>query len=523
MGLLKDMICEKISVAVIDDGINEDLYDLGKLEHNIKIKSDLSVVQRESYNTFLLSHGTNCAGIIKKYAGNVGFSSIKVLNDSTMKGEKRQLIKAIDWCVENNIKIVNMSLGSIDFRDFDDIMACVNRAAEAGIIIIAACSNKNVFTYPACLSNVIGVCSSNEYKELQYKFIGCPFDGIDVLASSTHHLTDVFGNSYDTSQCNSYAAPMVTALVCSLLKNKPDGTLAEIKQMLWQESSIPAKDKYNSYLQMDLDWITEKALININSEGEKVSQFPWDEKTRSINIKVNKGESITEDILQELRKSSGDFSEIKNIILTFSEGIDIREVCITYLFNYFNEINKNIVFMYKEGQNPQPVLNLSRGKVKVWDAALYNLAVKEQLKDERPLDIPLLYFHGGNLQELLAAIQEISKRFREEGYNSTALTNICSGKIIGVDYIPDGIAIKRFLTTVYSKYDADIIIVGVLGNVNCVHSIKELADMQIEMEDCTFKIITEDEEETFEKKKSCGDMDIERLFNIIMKHLTGSM
>lgn len=223
-----------IRVAVIDDGINEKVYNTPLEGANIEIHSDLSIVERSNYDAFLPSHGTTCAAIINTYARNVNFSSIKILNEKTEKAIKEQLIKALHWCAENEIHIASLSLGTIDFRDFEEIMNCINAVTENGLIIIAACNNKNVFTYPACLPNVIGVRCQKLYLKDQYCINDNILSGIEFAASGRHYLTDTFGNSRFTSPSNSFAVPLITAKVCDILRYNANISINGIKKELYK-------------------------------------------------------------------------------------------------------------------------------------------------------------------------------------------------------------------------------------------------------------------------------------------------
>lgn len=223
-----------IRVAVIDDGINEKVYNTPLEGANIEILNDLSVVERTNYDAFSPSHGTTCAAIINKYTRNVIFSSIKILNEKTEKAMRGQLIKALHWCAENKIQIVSLSLGTIDFRDFEEIKNCINTVTENGLIIIAACNNKNVFTYPACLPDVIGVSCQDLYSEDQYCINDNILSGIEFAASGRHYLTDTIGNSRLTSPSNSFAAPLITAKACEIIRDNTGIDIAGIKKELYK-------------------------------------------------------------------------------------------------------------------------------------------------------------------------------------------------------------------------------------------------------------------------------------------------
>jgi hypothetical protein len=51
-----------VKTAVIDDGVNEKLYNTGMLQHNIEITPKLEIRQRFGYDPFLPSHGTILQG-----------------------------------------------------------------------------------------------------------------------------------------------------------------------------------------------------------------------------------------------------------------------------------------------------------------------------------------------------------------------------------------------------------------------------------------------------------------------------
>ena len=255
-GCVVVLMNKPIRVAVIDDGINEKVYNTPLEGANIEILNDLSVVERSNYDAFSQSHGTTCAAIINTYARNIIFFSIKILNEKTEKAMRGQLIKALHWCAENKIQIINLSLGTIDFRDFEELKNCINTVTENGLIIVAACNNKNVFTYPACLPDVIGVSCQDLYSEDHYCINDNILSGIEFAASGRHYLTDAFGNSRFTSPSNSFAAPLITAKACGILRDNPGIDIAGIK-----------KELYKGALNKDSDWDIYPFDEGVNNPG----------------------------------------------------------------------------------------------------------------------------------------------------------------------------------------------------------------------------------------------------------------
>ncbi len=248
-------------IAIIDDGVNEGLYGTGELIHNIEITSGLDIRKREGYDPFLPSHGTTCAAIIKKYAPHAMLSSIKILDIASMKGMKGQLIRALEWCCDNGIRLVSLSLGTIYYRDFPELEKVVKAIVRKGAVIVAACNNRNVFTCPASLKGVIGVkCAApDSFKEGEYIYSPFAPDGIEITACGSHRLVKYTGESKITSSCNSFAAPMATALVHEMMAGSPDISIEEIKEELRKNSLCNAenkrKDLHNvySYILDDID------------------------------------------------------------------------------------------------------------------------------------------------------------------------------------------------------------------------------------------------------------------------------
>ncbi len=56
---------DQINIAIIDDGVNENLYNTGVLKYNIEITPNLMIRERKKYDRYKSSHGTICAAIIK--------------------------------------------------------------------------------------------------------------------------------------------------------------------------------------------------------------------------------------------------------------------------------------------------------------------------------------------------------------------------------------------------------------------------------------------------------------------------
>ncbi len=174
-----------LKIAVIDDGISNGKIE--KLEFNIEIDNNCRITEysdKAQDNT----HGTICAMIIRKYVPDASIGSIKILQTNTKRGFVNQFKKALEWCVQHGISLINISFGSTQSYDYSSLFEYVKNAYQHGIIMVAALSNKNIVTYPASFQNVIGVKTDQLLKDEMYFMNPNCIEGVNVVASSVHTI-----------------------------------------------------------------------------------------------------------------------------------------------------------------------------------------------------------------------------------------------------------------------------------------------------------------------------------------------
>lgn len=204
-------------IAVIDDGI--EISDFLNINCNKFYKIDfenniIPITPVQSMpNTY--SHATTCAAIINHYCDDVELISISVLSESKT-GSINNLVTAIKWCIDNEIPLINLSIGSVILKDFKILNELI-KSLQNKCLIVAAQNNNKYFTSPASFNEVIGVKKHSIYCDDQYNIQWYPFDGIEISASSNHKLKRKDGSIYTPKICNSFATPMITAKVYKIL------------------------------------------------------------------------------------------------------------------------------------------------------------------------------------------------------------------------------------------------------------------------------------------------------------------
>ena len=145
-----------VDVAVIDTGVApvNGLDAEGKVLHGPDLSFEGSSPQAAYLDTY--GHGTHIAGIIAgERSGAEGIApgarivSLKVAGHDGVTTVP-QVVAAIDWVVEHrntdglNIRVLNLSLGQagVDTHVGDPLSAAVERAWDAGIVVVVAAGNR---------------------------------------------------------------------------------------------------------------------------------------------------------------------------------------------------------------------------------------------------------------------------------------------------------------------------------------------------------------------------------------------
>ncbi len=153
-----------VSVAVIDSGVSPGHPHLGDIAGGVAIGSD------EDRDDFVdrLGHGTAVAAAIHEKAPDAPLYAVRVFERS-LAATSMQLVRAIDWASEQRVRLINMSLGTANPEREAMLGAAVDRAAESGALVVAACEFDGQFWFPGSLPQVIGVmldsdCPRNEVR-----------------------------------------------------------------------------------------------------------------------------------------------------------------------------------------------------------------------------------------------------------------------------------------------------------------------------------------------------------------------
>lgn len=156
-----------LKIAHIDSGINEWHPHIGKVAGGVafKVGNDGKIVIEQNFED-QLGHGTAVAGVIKEQVPEAKIWAVKIFHDR-LSAYIEVLCAAIEWCIDNQMDLINLSLGVN--KDVEEFRFICEKACEAGIMIITACDEKNGLYWPGYYESVYAVQASDQvHSEMFY-------------------------------------------------------------------------------------------------------------------------------------------------------------------------------------------------------------------------------------------------------------------------------------------------------------------------------------------------------------------
>jgi hypothetical protein len=146
-----------VKVALIDSGINPAHSHVKRVSGGISLILDGT--GKISWGTDYrdrIGHGTALAGIFRKKAPGVDLYAVKIF-DRVLRTQAEVLEKAIQWALQADMKIINLSLGTSNPDHEAPLKALCEEAENRKVLIVASGFPGQKASYPAVFPNVIGV------------------------------------------------------------------------------------------------------------------------------------------------------------------------------------------------------------------------------------------------------------------------------------------------------------------------------------------------------------------------------
>jgi minor extracellular protease Epr len=158
------------------------------------------------------------------------------------------ILQALNWLVEQQNRVINMSLTGPDNTVLSQVVA---RLVAKNIILVAAAGNGGPAAaplYPAAYDGVIAVTAVDD-AQILYRWAN-QGEYIDFAALGVKVLTTRADGSIGRESGTSIATPLITAKVACLLAAMPELTLVQVVAQLQQQAldlGLPGKDSQYGY------------------------------------------------------------------------------------------------------------------------------------------------------------------------------------------------------------------------------------------------------------------------------------
>ncbi len=202
-----------VRVAVLDTGVDYHHLDLAP-----NYIGGYDFVNNDADPWDDHGHGTHVAGTVASLLNGIGavgaapevdLYSLKVMNaDGT--GSWSAVLAALDWAVQNEMHVVNLSIGS-SVDPGTTVQAAFDNAYAAGLVIVSSAGNaglgENTVGFPARYESVIAVASTTS-SDTRSSFSSTGPD-VELAAPGSSIYSTVAGGGYGWKSGTSMAAPHV--------------------------------------------------------------------------------------------------------------------------------------------------------------------------------------------------------------------------------------------------------------------------------------------------------------------------
>ncbi|WP_185956138.1 S8 family peptidase [Melghirimyces algeriensis] len=228
-----------VKIAVIDTGIDNEHPAIKKnYSGGVNILSPMFTPH--DYN----GHGTHVAGTIAGraeamnvigVAPRVHLYAVKAFN---RKGSANlsDLLSAINWCIENEMDVVNMSFGMAKVSD--SLGQAIQTAYRKGIVMVAAAGNQGTsdhVDYPARFNETIGVTATT--KDGSIASFSNTGKEVDIAAPGEKISSAWLNTTIRDMSGTSMAVPHVSGTAALLLYLRPDLTPDHVKDLMIQATT----------------------------------------------------------------------------------------------------------------------------------------------------------------------------------------------------------------------------------------------------------------------------------------------
>ncbi len=330
-----------IVVAVADTGIDTDHPDLAAIT-----VGGVNVVSSNTNIEDSNGHGTMVAGVIAAIhdnetliagiAPNARIMPIKVSESEDGSAHLSDLINAITYAAQQNVKIINVSYGPLcGSQAMEDATAFMR--SKGGFVIIAAGNDGQEYTCSDDPAAIYVSATGKDDLKTSWSTYG---NFVDVSAPGESIATTLNTGNAGYANGTSFSAPLVAGIIAQIWGTHPDLSLTEVENILYKaledKGTLGADNLYGKGRVNLLKALEETRRLMTDSEttpddvfysSPKPTPDPEptpDPDTKSPTLSIlspTEGTSVSTKGILKIRVQASDESSIKEIQILFDSQI----------------------------------------------------------------------------------------------------------------------------------------------------------------------------------------------------------
>jgi subtilisin len=218
-----------VRVALIDSGVNAGHSHVGFLAGGVGFSLITSgEVQQTADYEDRLGHGTALAGVLRAKAPQVELYAVKIFADR-LAASIDVLNTALRWAIDQQMHIINLSLGTANPQHHERLRATVTQAHATGSILVASSPPGQADVLPAALPGVMGVAGDERCAWADYLYV--EDDPISFRAHPCPRPLPGPAQAHNF-RGHSFASAHVSALLALVVEQYPRLTVEEAREFL---------------------------------------------------------------------------------------------------------------------------------------------------------------------------------------------------------------------------------------------------------------------------------------------------
>jgi subtilisin family serine protease len=145
-----------LRIGIVDSGVHVAHPHIGNIVGGVNI---VSGAQDPSYVDHL-GHGTAIAALIHARAPQADLWAVKIFQHA-LATNLATVLSAIDWCLDNEMDLINLSLGTTNGEHRAAFEAAVSRLRANRIVIVSAFEMNGTSALPGSLPGVVGALADS--------------------------------------------------------------------------------------------------------------------------------------------------------------------------------------------------------------------------------------------------------------------------------------------------------------------------------------------------------------------------